>query len=75
MAAEEAPSLPRQWGYNEVSEVTGLPIGTLRYMRHRGEGPRSYKLGRSVRFAPEDVLAWIEAQKAEGVGYTEQVSA
>ena len=60
--------MERQWGYREVAEVTGLPIGTLKYMRHKGEGPRSYKLGRAVRYDPSDVLAWIQHQRSEGVG-------
>lgn len=58
-----------QWNYDNVAEYTGLPASTLRYMRMKGEGPRSYKLGRAVRFDPADVIAWCEAQRAEGVGY------
>lgn len=49
---------------DEVAEATGIPAGTLRYMRHCNTGPRSYTLGRSVRYDPQDVQQWIEAQKA-----------
>ena len=50
---------------DEVSEQTGVPVGTLRYRRHAGIGPRSYTLGgRRVRYDPEDVLAWLDEQKA-----------
>lgn len=49
---------------DEVSEATGIPVGTLRYMRHCGTGPRSFALGRSVRYDPADVQEWLEAQKA-----------
>lgn len=48
----------------EVSERSGIPVGTLRYYRHRGEGPRSFKLGRRVAYFEDDVEAWIEAQAA-----------
>ncbi|MGP5258650.1 helix-turn-helix transcriptional regulator [Brachybacterium paraconglomeratum] len=48
----------------EVSAMTGLAPGTLRYWRHTGEGPRSYRLGRSVRYDVQDVRDWIAEQKA-----------
>lgn len=48
----------------EVSEMTGTPQATLRYYRHLGKGPRSFKLGQRVTYFEEDVLAWIEAQAA-----------
>ena len=37
----------------EVSELTGIPVGTLRYWRHRrrGEGPKSFCLGRRVAYS------------------------
>jgi prophage regulatory protein len=42
----------------------GIPEGTWRWWRHRGEGPRSFKLGRTVFYDDADVAAWIAAQKA-----------
>ncbi len=45
-----------QW----VSERTGIPINTLRWYRHTSVGPRSFKLGRRVMYAVEDVEAWID---------------
>lgn len=46
----------------EVAEKLRVPVGTLRYWRHNGEGPRSFKLGRSVRYYASDVEAYIDAQ-------------
>lgn len=46
----------------EVSERTRVPLSTLRYYRHRGEGPRSFKIGRRVMYRQEDVDAWIGEQ-------------
>lgn len=57
-------TITRPLSTTEVSEATGIPVGTLRYMRHCGTGPRSYTLGRMVRYDAEDVRAWLEAQKA-----------
>lgn len=59
---------PPLWGYEETSHYTGIPLGTLRYMRSVGEGPRSFKLGRAVKFDPRDVIAYVEAQREQGVG-------
>ena len=51
----------------EVSTLTRRPIATLRYWRtrNRGEGPRSYKLGRAVVYDETDVLAWLDEQRAK----------
>jgi predicted DNA-binding transcriptional regulator AlpA len=46
-----------------VSERTGVPLSTLRHYRLNGIGPRSFKLGRRVMYAVEDVDAWIEAAR------------
>lgn len=51
-------------GTKDVSEWTGIPEETLRYFRHRDEGPASFKLGRRVVYARADVERWIEAQRS-----------
>ncbi|GAS88887.1 helix-turn-helix transcriptional regulator [Mycolicibacterium brisbanense] len=48
----------------QVSEQTGIPAPTLRWWRHRQEGPASFKLGRTVVYDADDLAAWIESQKA-----------
>ena len=55
---------PRMLTEADVVQMTGRPRGTLAYYRHAGTGPRSYKLGRRVRYDEPDVLAWIAAQKS-----------
>lgn len=50
----------------QVAEVANLPVGTLRWFRHTGEGPKSFKLGRSVRYRKSDIEAWIEEHYAKG---------
>jgi predicted DNA-binding transcriptional regulator AlpA len=49
---------------DEVAEWTRTPVATLRYWRHRGQGPPTFKLGRRVVAREEDVEAWI-AEAAE----------
>jgi len=52
---------------HEVAERTRMPLATLRYWRHRGEGPRTFKLGRRVVAREEDVEAWIAEAAAQQV--------
>ena len=49
----------------EVAELLRTPSETVRYWRHIGKGPRSFKIGRRVLYAVEDVEAFLdEARKA-----------
>jgi DNA-binding transcriptional MerR regulator len=45
---------------NEVSELTRVPAGTLRYWRHQGTGPRCFKAGRRILYFEADALRWLE---------------
>lgn len=59
----------------EVSEETGIPTATLRWFRHQGIGPRSYRLGRGVVYDRVDVDAWRAAKKAAtSAGGTSEVA-
>jgi predicted DNA-binding transcriptional regulator AlpA len=46
----------------EVAAIVRAPIATLRYWRHLGTGPRSFRVGRGVRYWRTDVLQWLESQ-------------
>ena len=46
----------------EVANVVRVPVATLRYWRHLGSGPRSFRVGRSVRYWRTEVLHWLEQQ-------------
>jgi excisionase family DNA binding protein len=48
----------------EVAELLRAPVETVRYWRHIGKGPASFKAGRKVLYAREDVEAWIAQAKA-----------
>ncbi|MCT1985585.1 helix-turn-helix domain-containing protein [Dermacoccus abyssi] len=44
-----------------------IPVGTLRYWRHQGTGPKSFKLGaKRVAYMREDVEAWLQQQYEAG---------
>ena len=47
---------------SEVAAIAGAPIATLRYWRHLGTGPRSFRLGRRVVYRVGDLRAWTDTQ-------------
>jgi predicted DNA-binding transcriptional regulator AlpA len=47
----------------EVSEITRLSPSTLRWLRHRGEGPPAFKLGRRLMFRRSAVLDWVRQEE------------
>ncbi|GAA0509284.1 helix-turn-helix domain-containing protein [Saccharopolyspora thermophila] len=54
------------WGIQDVADYLGVPVNTLYQWRTRGYGPTGRKIGKYLRFKPEDVERWFESQ-AEGV--------
>jgi predicted DNA-binding transcriptional regulator AlpA len=48
----------------EAAALVRAPVSTLRYWRHLGTGPRSFKVGRNVRYWRSEVIAWLEEQSA-----------
>jgi predicted DNA-binding transcriptional regulator AlpA len=48
----------------EVSDLVRVPVATLRYWRHLGSGPSSFRIGRSVRYWRTEVFLWLDGQSA-----------
>jgi len=46
----------------EACAYLRIPEGTLRYWRHLGAGPRSFKVGRHVRYWRADLVLWLSEQ-------------
>ena len=46
----------------EAAAILRAPVATLRYWRHLGTGPRSFRLGRRVLYRYDDLMAWIYDQ-------------
>ncbi|MCW2783461.1 MAG: hypothetical protein JWR35_3912 [Marmoricola sp.] len=46
----------------EACTFLRVPEGTLRYWRHLGTGPRSFKIGRHVRYWHTDLIDWLTEQ-------------
>ena len=47
----------------EAAELLRAPVATLRYWRHLGTGPRSFRLGHRVLYRADDLRSWIETQR------------
>lgn len=46
----------------EISDVSTLPPDTLRWLRHCGEGPPMFRLGRLLVCWERDLLGWIDQE-------------
>lgn len=44
---------------SEVADRLGVTRCVVRQMRHRGRGPAFFKVGRSVRYDPADIAAYL----------------
>lgn len=44
----------------EAAERLCVTVNTVRTWRSNGKGPRYYKVGKAVRYRPEDLDAWLE---------------
>ena len=46
----------------EAADLLRAPVATLRYWRHLGTGPRSFRVGRRVFYRADDLQEWIDVQ-------------
>jgi hypothetical protein len=49
----------------EVAQMTRRTVDTLRWLRHKGEGPAGFRMGRRLVFRRGAVRAWIAEQERE----------
>jgi excisionase family DNA binding protein len=47
----------------EVADLLRTPAETVRFWRHAGKGPKSFKIGRRVLYARQDIEAFLEAAR------------
>lgn len=67
MPDRSADPQPELLTITEAAEVLRAPVATLRYWRHLGIGPRSFRLGRRVLYRRDDLHAWVDAQREDAV--------
>lgn len=50
-------------GHEELAEMLGVPVATVRRWRYVQTGPPAVKVGRHIRYRREDVEAWLEERR------------
>lgn len=58
--------LPAVATAEQVHKFTQISLPTLARKRADGTGPKVLRIGRSVRYRREDVLAWLESLSEAG---------
>jgi predicted DNA-binding transcriptional regulator AlpA len=68
---DQSPSPDDLLLIGEVATLTRRSESTLRWLRHRGEGPPGFRMGRRVVFRRRAVIEWIaEQERASGTRAT-----
>jgi DNA-binding transcriptional MerR regulator len=49
---------------DEAADILRTPVSTLRWWRHIGVGPHSFRVGRRVFYRADDLAAWLDEQHA-----------
>ncbi len=53
---------------NEAAAFVRKPEGTMRYYRHLGIGPRSFRHGRNVAYWKTDLILWLAEESTAPQG-------
>jgi predicted DNA-binding transcriptional regulator AlpA len=59
------PVQDRLWTAEETAAYLQIPKATLYQWRYLGIGPKAGRVGRHLRYDPEDVKAWFRNQQGE----------
>ncbi|MFE7371877.1 helix-turn-helix transcriptional regulator [Streptomyces anulatus] len=43
----------------DLADLLGVPIETVYQWRRKDTGPRGFRVGRHLRYDPEDVRTWV----------------
>jgi hypothetical protein len=53
------------WTINQVADYLKIPVQTLRTWRKNRTGPAAARIGRHLRYDPDQVRAWVAHQAGE----------
>jgi excisionase family DNA binding protein len=53
-------------GPEEAATILGIEVATLYSWRHRKMGPKSYSVGRKVKYKASDIDRWLEERSKPG---------
>ena len=63
---ESGVKVPKLLTTRELAAATGLPRWRIHELVAQRKGPPHLRVGRTLRFAEDAVVRWIEAQQSEG---------
>jgi predicted DNA-binding transcriptional regulator AlpA len=49
------------WTVQDVAAFLQVPVQTVYAWRSRGSGPPGRRVGKHLRYRPDEVLAWVES--------------
>jgi excisionase family DNA binding protein len=55
--------MEKQYRYQELAVLLGVPLNTLYQLRKEGRGPRTQKIGRHFRVSEKDLEIWLDESK------------
>lgn len=58
--------MSKLWSIKEVADFLQVPVNTLYQWRTRNYGPPGRRVGKYVRYVPDDVVAWVASLSTEG---------
>ena len=47
------------WTVQDVANFLQVPVQTLYSWRAQGNGPQARRVGKYLRYRPDDVIAWV----------------
>jgi predicted DNA-binding transcriptional regulator AlpA len=59
------PLPPRYLAPTDVADLLGVPIETVYAWRRKRTGPPGFRVGRHVRYDPEDVRLWVQTLRED----------
>lgn len=60
---QQIPKPRPLWGVGDVAEYLGIPVKTLYKWRLEKHGPACLRVGKHLRYVPDDVVAWVDSRK------------
>ncbi len=54
------------WGVSDVAAYLDIPIKTLYKWRLERSGPPCVRIGKHLRYVPDDVVTWVEDRRDSG---------
>jgi predicted DNA-binding transcriptional regulator AlpA len=53
------------WGIKDVADYLGVPVATLYQWRSHGYGPPGRRMGKHLRYVPDQVREWVRSLATE----------